>query len=276
MAFEKIPLWTTPADNTVVWRYMSHDKFSKLLSSNSLFFYEVLKYRQTKNGDKFEGAIPAYNASHLGPGYFMIDGKQISNPYQKNRSINFLGHLIAINCWGMDKREVPRKWNEYARGERSVVIKSKILNIKKALKEAPEKIFIGKINYINYDTYVYNNQDPVGYFMLKNAINYEWEHEVRLFTIATNGDRRTMKTMDLSTVDKFKKADIEHMQGIDHMLIHCDLNMLIDEVVVSPWSEAGYVDEIKDLLNKYQLHKEVKKSYYHGNISNAGVILDIK
>ena len=84
-----------------------------------------------------------------------------------------------------------------------------------------------------------------------------------------------MQPMDLSTYNKFVDADIEHMRGIDHLLLSCNMNKLIESIYVSPWAEDGYMDEIKDLLYKYHLDKNVKKSFYHGNLDKNGRILDV-
>lgn len=275
MVYIASDLWKTPSNDTVIWRYMNYKKFSDLILSNRMYFCELLRFRQGKDGDVLEGSIPVYNCTHLGSGYFKIDNVNITDTKQKNRAISLLGYLTAVNCWGIDKREVPMKWNKYAKSKKGIAIKSKILNIKNAIHYSKEGVFIGKVNYINHETYVYNKPDPVGYFMLKDKIKYDWEHEVRLLTIAPNGNPDVMKPMDLSTYDKFVEADIDDMSGINHCLIECDVDLLIDSIYVSPWAETDYIDEIKSLLDKYNLHKDVKKSFYKGHFDKNGEIMDL-
>ena len=247
---------------------MEDYKFEDLLRTQTLYLPNILSFR--KCGDKLEGEIPIYDKMHMGSGYIKIDDIEIKDPDLKVKSINYVNHSIFINCWGMDKKEVRRKWNEYAKLNSGIAIRSSIGRLKKALEIEQNKIYIGKVNYISHGTYIYNKPDPFGYSWLKDISQYEWEHEVRL--LALYGVQTKQR---LDTIEKFKRFNLDDLEAFPFIRIRCKLEELIDSIYLSPWANEQREYDTKNILNSYSLHKEVKKSFFKGKFDEVGNLLDL-
>lgn len=168
MAYTQSNLVKTPSDDQVIWRYMSYNKFVDLIEKKSLYFFNLLRYRNL--GDTQEGDLPDYNKNNLGNGYFLINHHSATIE-DKIKAIRFIENLLCVNCWGMDNKEVKRKWMEYAYSPESLVIKTTVGNLKKAINRSHYNILMGKITYIDYEAHIYQYADPIGYSFLKININ---------------------------------------------------------------------------------------------------------
>lgn len=161
--------WETPEDTTIVWRYMSFDKFKSIIEDKALYFFEVLKYRDL--GDPKEGGIPEINSKLVGPGFLKCNGVYIKSPEMKSKLIFFCQHFAVVNCWGMDSQERAFRWNNYIKDRKGIAIKSSIERIKNAIEQTKYKIHIGKIKYINYKRDKNKSPNPYIYSMLKDRKN---------------------------------------------------------------------------------------------------------
>lgn len=110
MPYKNSDLFKIPSDDTIIWRYMSYDKFKDLIEKEALFFYSVINYRK---GDPLEGAMTDYTHRTIGDTYFLIDGVQ-ATPEQRKKAVEFVEKFLVVNCWGIDNREIRKKWDIYA------------------------------------------------------------------------------------------------------------------------------------------------------------------
>lgn len=262
MPYKKSDLFKTPDDKQVIWRYMNYDKFIDLLEKQALYFFNLLKYRNL--GDPQEGDLPEYNKNNLGSGYFLVNRHQ-ATPEDKQKAIRLLENILCVNCWGMDKKEVKRKWTEYANSTHSIAIKTSVGNLKKALEKCQYEIFMGKISYIDYQTDIYHYPDPFGYSFLKNKFKFDWEHELRLACLATDHIRGG--NINLGTYDLFRKSSVDQFSMADYAYVSCDLDFLIEEVIISPWADDCFLVGVQNKLKSVGLNKVVKKSYYTGKLN---------
>ena len=181
------------------------------------------------------------------------------------KAIRLLENILCVNCWGMDKKEVKRKWTEYANSTHSIAIKTSVGNLKKALEKCQYEIFMGKILYIDYQTDIYHYPDPFGYSFLKNKFKFDWEHELRLACLATDYIRG--ENINLGTYDLFRKSCVDQFPMADYAYVSCDLDFLIEEVIISPWADDCFLVGVQNKLKSVGLNKVVKKSYYTGKIN---------
>ena len=165
----------------------------------------------------------------------------------------------------MDKKEVKRKWTEYANSTHSIAIKTSVGNLKKALEKCQYEIFMGKISYIDYQTDIYHYPDPFRYSFLKNKFKFDWEHELRLACLATDHIRGG--NINLGTYDLFRKSSVDQFPMADYAYVSCDLDFLIEEVIISSWADDCFLVGVQNKLKSVGLNKVVKKSYYTGKLN---------
>jgi len=225
---EKINNENTPNNNQIIFRYMDFSKYVDLLESSKLYFCNSQYFE-----DKLEGTMPE-RFYHGWPQCATIGHKHISKQFDT---------LFPefVNCWNKDEYESYALWKIYTNNHTGVCIKTTVGNLKKALNNNDIKIF--KVKYIKsfeeiecdleppwYDREIYVNGNQLrirgrvkGVYKLDP---YHYENEVRAIYI-----------------DKSKKNGLN---------IHVELNSLISEVYLSPFSAEWF----KELVIKITLDKK--------------------
>ena len=277
MAYKYSNSWLTPNNDVVIYRYFKEDKFKSLIETQSLYFNEILKYRKD---DIKEGLIPHHNKRCIGRQYLSLTlrgqtiGVQKSIP-KKYQIVNFTQKLTTVNCWNMSSSENKQMWNVYAKDKRAVLIKSNIKGLKESLVNTMRDIYIGKVTYVNHTNYIHRNSNPFSYAFLKDKESFEWEEEVRLisFDFESLECEALNAAMEIYEAKDFFDIDFDSKKGIDHIFVECDLKSLIKEIIVSPWAEDNYIQEIKETLLEYDIDVPVRKSDFEGG-TNDKVMLE--
>ena len=155
-----------PEYKDTVWRYMSFEKFTSILATESLFFSRADKY-----DDKFEGYIP-----ELMMQYYTSAGA---------RTVPELRQYIMCNCWHHGDEESMAMWDKYHLRNNGIAIKTTMGNLKSSLPDEPN-IFIGKVGY---EVESIENQNQIEMLEDKENLLYypyfykrkpfEYEQEVR-------------------------------------------------------------------------------------------------
>jgi hypothetical protein len=175
MPYEKHPSFEEPSDeNSKIWRFIDFAKFVDLLETSALFFC-----RSDRLNDEFEG--------------YYAKGNRKWNPilYKDKLSPEAIEHLtkgleeylfrqrqyVVLNCWHLSNYEPHGLWILYS-GKRGVALQSTYARLRDSFKDNPENIFIGKVNYIDWD----EDWTPMGYILdpfLHKRKNFESEKELR-------------------------------------------------------------------------------------------------
>ena len=214
----------TPANKDVqIWRYMDLAKYLAILQRRSLFFP-----RATLLGDPFEGsstkpmvafrqhvmkhrisdpALAAYK--NLPDNYDATMGEAVKNMVSQ--------HLIC--CWHMNEHESAAMWSLYLRSNEGVCIQSTYRKLRSCL---PNCVFIGEVNYIDYQTQSFSPQNTFNFIMHKRK---SFEHEREL--------RALFWEVDSVPGAQPYKAKIEAAG----LWIEVDLPSLIERVYISPAAE---------------------------------------
>ena len=238
-----------PKQNDMLWRYMDLSKFISLLGKRELFFSAAIHF-----SDPFEGAKGAESRKEDWDAYykeFFINAiktaprekpSQLTEEDVARESMRLLGELhdggkIArertfINCWHMNTYESEAMWKLYSKDiTNAIAIQTTYQRLYNALDKEP-KIAIGKVQYINFlERYSSVN----GAFWFKR-LAFEYEKEVRLIA----HDHTNMGKPGLS--------------------FPVDIDVLIENIYVSPYAPSWFYDVIKDVLEKYCVKKSVLKS----------------
>lgn len=214
-----------------LWRYMDFWKFLKLVSSSQLFFpnTEML-------GDQHEGKIPE-KVFQLMVKEEEKEGR--TNNFAKNYKgflENTLRSKTLICSWIASNKESFAMWKMYAKEKLGIAIKTNNDRLKKSFNKTEENIYIGEVTYYDNSKPRYKLGNTFYSFLVKHNY-YEFESEVRCITELGKDDK-----------DVFKNIDV-------------DLNILIDEIYISPFAEETGFREILDYLkSKHNLNFKIQTS----------------
>ncbi|MDO4920602.1 MAG: hypothetical protein Q4E64_02070 [Phascolarctobacterium sp.] len=262
-------LWNTPPDDSSIIRYWSYEKFLDLLSRKQIYFREISKFIET---DPKEGMIPYANRNILAGGFLRVQFRneiiEAYHDYAKlNQIVKFCQHFTCINCWSLSDKENYRMWKEYAGRdniEGAVAIKTTIGNLKDAFSSTKQEVFIGKIKYVRHEKYRNKNYDPFSFAFLKDKVTYDWEKELRLAVVNFDETNKIIQELNgINSIEDFFRINLDKNNGIEYTMVDCNLNKLIDEVILSPWVNTEMEMKIVELLKEKGLGNTViKQSYY--------------
>lgn len=256
------------SDNQVVWRYMDFTKFLSMLQYKALFFCSCSLMQKM---DPFEGEYPKNNLKNLRD---KKDFVQLSKEYTQKPVAyrkKFLEN-VGINCWHANDTENAAMWKVYLSSKDGIAIKSTIKNLKESFNiNVEDVVYIGNIHYNDYE---FNDIDMNYNEYLENVIELADKELAKNFISDSDILNKLAKHYYPLIMSKRKEFDygkeIRLISPInqktkpkrlknDGKLVNLDLNILINEIVISPSSDKWYVDLVKDVVKSYGLGS--KKTY---------------
>ncbi len=206
----KDPRFETPVWNTIIWRYMSFEKFLDVILENRLFFTNT-----TKMTDKNECSIPRKNADLL-----WSQGHRIL--VKKWKEVSDLKRSSFLNCWIMSRFESYALWKIYLSGSKAgIAIKTNTKDLITAFNDCKnpsnERIYFGKVNYTDF----IQGEIDISKLITTKKQFYEFENEVRLVI--------------LKDPQEIENSNDEVIKWDDGIHINVDPNVLIDEIYLSPF-----------------------------------------
>lgn len=235
MQFLKSEYVETPHGNNSVWKYMNHWKFEKLLSDSALFFPNV-----TMLTDEYEVTIPEIvlatkrrTLQAQGLSGRDLEEELAAFYFQTNPMKN----LTLVNCWSMSPHESYALWKIYLGGEKDgVAIRSTVARLRKAVQSGgdsyPEEFYIGKVRYRSH-----LRQDEIARLSIITTKKpfYDFEKELRVFII----------NYPISEGGYHPPYKISSGRNV-----RVNLDTLIHEVYVSPFSNTGYFQRVEDVVKR--------------------------
>jgi hypothetical protein len=256
-------------DDTVLWRYMSLDKFINLIDTKQLFLSPISYF---KNSDPLEGHLPKKFhheiESHLqlmsqsGP-KFPEDAPRKMLEFEKewtetsSRRLKLMREKTrgrqSICCWYESKFESEAMWKLYGDNGKSIAIKTTVASLKKSIESRNnEKLAIlARMRYLDFNDLdmtkdeLLATKERVSTILLKRK-EYEHEREVRLYH---EPDTFDLYSPTLMLEDYWEKYIIK-----PHT-INVDTSELIHSVVVSPYVSEPYLSSVKSICSKYELYE---------------------
>lgn len=212
-----------------IWHYYTLPKFLSLISSSSLYMC-----RQDKFDDSFEGAMTKKDEA-----FFESKSAGITEGMKGDS----LGCTYS-NCWTRSEVDEYVLWSSYASLKDGVAVQSTVLNLITALDPSdPRHVYVSNVQYIDYDA-------DYSFQLTKGIANMIAPHfSKRQYFEA----EKELRVMYWDTQGRYNNTP-------DSLLFKVDLNELIESVYVAPQSYPLYRELIEDLLRKYGLTKEVRKS----------------
>jgi hypothetical protein len=220
----------TPNGHTIIWRYMGIDKFLHLITTKKLFFC-----RLSKMTDKFEGSLPKDNfTKRLNQLSKNQDKDVFETARQERMELEKFKNYTFVNCWSIGREESYALWKIYLQGSAcGVAIKSTVSKLRKSIESVSDEVsfYLGKVNYTNFI-----KEDPLTQLSLTTtkSLYYEYENELRAFFITDE------------TVEKSNKI----LSLIPGWNVEIDINILIDQIYISPFTGSWFKDSFIDIIEK--------------------------
>ena len=220
---------------------MDFTKFISLLQTRTLYFR-----RADKLNDPFGGSysIPTIEEIKTFIEDLHSDTRLFLNEFLKERSefVKKMTRCTAINCWHLNEHESVAMWNLY-KTDYGVAIQSTFKRLRDCFDKTNEPIFVGTVNYIDYDHDTISGNEVLSPYLYKRK-SYEHEHEVRaiLLRLPDDGGRVLSST-------------ITHGVNVD-----VSLCVLIDNIYVAPNTEKWVVDTVRSAVDHYGYKCKVKQS----------------
>lgn len=238
--------------DTKLWRYMSFAKFVELLRTKNLSLPSAMMFE-----DPYEGACGKAKNTDLLVEYLsdIVDDRmhekrdlQIEHDAvkkiisQAHKYYNDLGasnkYFTFISCWHENETESEAMWKLYTQKQpEGVAIQTTFGALKQAIND-PD-VQIGRVSYVDYDETFFTSDS---YFWYKRK-SFEHEREVRAMVIADDDLRKKM-------VEDYKRGTIV-------VNLPVDLEVLIQNVYVSPYADVWFRDLVADELKQCNLEKQV-------------------
>jgi len=256
-------------DDTVLWRYMSLDKFINLVATQTLFLSPIAYF---KNSDPLEGHLPkkfhTEIESHLqlmsksGPKLPESAPKEMLD-FEKEwaetstRRLKLMREKArgrqSICCWYESKFESEAMWKLYGDNGKSIAIKTTVASLKKSIesRDNDKLAILARMRYLNFNDAdmtreeLLAKKERVSTILLKRK-EYEHEREVRLYH---DPDVFDLLSHGLIFQDYWEKYVIK-----PHT-INIDTDELIHSVVISPYVSEPYLSSVKSICAKYNLIK---------------------
>jgi len=171
-----------PPGKTTIWRYLTLPKLLDLLDSRKLFFCRASKF-----DDPFEGAVPKRTEEYLRSWESARVSEEVRSKHRAERKR--MRSSMAISSWHMSEHESAAMWNLYGLTHEGVAIKSTVDRLTRALPEWPKKgwqgpgaIYIGKVDYIDYSTAIFDPSQSYLPYVHKRE-SFKHESELRAVTL---------------------------------------------------------------------------------------------
>ena len=233
-----------PDQNVKIWRYLDFTKFVSLLHSGSLWFSRADKFE-----DPLEGSYPRMNIEAR-KGHPDIPKEYL--PYAKTILEGMSAirkdwpRYITVNCWHINEHESSAMWSIYLKSNEGIAIQSTYNRLKECFSDTDEDVFIGKVNYIDYEHQVIENANLYSPFVYKRK-SYEHERELRALIVKPPPLGAKGFDFNIDTIT----AGINVTVGIQ---------VLIESVYVAPNSPVWFTELVKSVLIKYDCDFPVLQS----------------
>ena len=226
-------------DDTSIWRYMDLGKFLSLIQTSQLWFPHTSKF-----DDPYEGRY----------------SKEVAEEFQREKwgieepSAEDTEYFIEddaddyVSCWNRKESQSAALWELYNNGSNGVAIKTTVGELKRSIVVEPIddldfEIQFGKVKYH------VTGDEPWGYyapiFSKRDIFEFEKEYRAVLTVFGTH--------------DGVDIDGVKIMPGVG-IGLGVDLNMLINEVYISPGAGSYLEDVIERLRSDYEPDFSIEKS----------------
>lgn len=275
------PSFDRPPVTTRLWRYTDLPKFVELLTSARLWLtnMEVLA-----TDDPYEGLPDAVGFPHrmwrtidevpemLREQILRISGRGTDgSPNAAFRSWLMVEEQRCImtqsgrrdyfvSCWHAAQHESTAMWKIYGAPGAGVAIVTNGGRLEAALSSDARELHLGQVRYVEPNWIEIGRGNAFDTVMVKRS-SYAYEHEVRLVHWATGDFHDALA--DASWNEEAMRYDgltDDPRPVIPGISLDCDLDVLIERVIVSPSAPEWYLPMIERLQERLGYHFPVASS----------------
>ncbi len=246
------PVFKKPADeNAKIWRYMDFTQFVSLIDRQALFFT-----RTNCLDDKFEGTLSKHVFDPLVEEQATEEQRQQLQKVREQSSIGakFFREWTFVNCWHMNEYESAAMWKLHLKSDEGVAIQSTYRRLADSFKkDDPTEIWIGTVNYIDYEREHIPIENGMYPFIYKRK---SFEHEKELRAVIWYRPQPQPVSTSNGSVYRVRDCDIL----LNGFQVPVDLERLVETVYVSPTAQDWFEDLVKSVMTKYDCGMNVTKS----------------
>jgi hypothetical protein len=280
VAYEEHVRCDTPADDTVIWRYMGFLRFMSLLETSGLWLS-----RADLLDDPREGRLTDLEVKQ-------IREQQGGRADEFVRTLERQRHTTFVSCWHENISESMAMWDLYGKEPGSVALKSTVERMKNALAEEARPLYIGRIRYLDWTQASWPN-NVLGMSVRKTQ-RYKHESEVRLvawdpdwpWNFGGSGSPRPIHPPDIvnaivavlkgepifshtfeadirrAAPDALNKweEELQLAQVPAGIAAKADLASLVDQVILGPKEPEWTLDLVRSIAERYKLTATVRSS----------------
>ncbi len=259
----------TPVGGAKVWRYMDFTKLFSMLEARALYFANVHSF-----SDPFEGSLTRRNQEARRQDVARQYGEDIDAKRKETFVSSYIassGHLNEVerngylmNCWHLNNDESYAMWELYVRAGEGIAVQSTFDRLKKAFASTDQDVYIGKVRYIDYrrEKVLPNNSSIAPVFYKRKS--FEHERELRCVTAVNmeeeTGIRQTVHRFDVEGRVFNEEVQQINARSLFGQHVRANLKQLIENIYVSPTSQAWFKDLVVTLLKRYDFENLVKQS----------------
>jgi hypothetical protein len=222
--FDHPELPSTPAEDTVIWRYLSLAEFLNIPNDQTLHFARVDRLSDSFLDIENQVALSA------------LAGLSAESTRRSLNLMKSVQKAVFSNSWYEADSHAHLKWEIHG-GNYEVAIRSSVSTLKKALTTSTQKIYMSRVQYIDFAS----TPMPTGNVFLP-ALHKQHElrneKEIRMLLLQTGGQKVFSPGPE---------------QGVD---VSVETASLIKAVRVTPRSATWFRSLVKSLADRYTLNFE--------------------
>lgn len=235
-----------------IWRYMSLDKLIYLLNYKKLFLCRADKFE-----DPLEGSYPKDYKDEIRKEYPDILDEKIAELVEVNKKLR---EYHYVNCWCSRDAELVALWKLYA--SKDIAIQTSIEILEKSLINHRDfLIYLCEVEYIDHTSesfYFANTLEP----FKRKDYGYDYEHEIRIIRAF----------MHYSTNQEYLSDPNGFIQE-KGITLDIDVNALIENIYISPYTDGKRIKFILDTLSEYDKNNSTnfKDRIRHSKINRTPI-----
>ena len=164
--------------------------------------------------------------------------------------INAVRRNSLVSCWHINEHENIDMWNTYAKEKEAIVIKTSINKLYESLnisKNMNFNIDIGEVVYIDFHNTSLEYKNHIIEPLFFKDKKYEFENELRV-VVWKRPQNNILNT------------DLNNFYVCHGGSLNIDLNILIDEIYISPNSSDDLIKKIEKMIPDNMKNKVILKS----------------
>jgi hypothetical protein len=224
--------------NLRLWRYMDFTKFVFLIATKTLFFCRADLF-----DDPFEGSYSKANVAMRPHVYKDIPKNHLGTMLSQHSDLaKWLREWTYINCWHANEHESAAMWKLYAQTNEAVSIETDYQTLANIL---PSNVFLGLVNYIDYDAEWLPERNTFAPFMHKRK---SFEHEREVHAVV----------QEPPVKDNIIPIGLKNsLSGIQ---VESDIHKLVKCIHISPKSPDWFYNLVAETAQKFGFTFKVQKS----------------